>query len=82
MAKLGKLRHLRRLEFDGAPLDDAARETIASLPAVRRVALRSCAIHGPGLPALLACPTLRWLDLSNAPLRAEAPSPAANESSL
>jgi len=65
VAKLGKLKRLRRLDISGAKITPASLKVMANLPQLERLSLWNCArIDDSAAPQLAALTRLTFLDLS------------------
>ncbi len=65
LAKLAKLKNLRRLDFSGAKITSAGLEALRNLPQLERLSLWNCtALDDAAGPRLAALPNLVNLDLS------------------
>lgn len=68
LAKLGKLKKLRRLDVSGAQLTPAGLRALASLPQLERLSVWNCtALDDSAAPALASLANLANLDLSDTP---------------
>ncbi len=69
LAKLAKLKKLRRLDFSGAQLTPAGLKVLQGLPQLERLSLWNCtALDDSAAEALAAIPSLTNLDVSYTPM--------------